>query len=148
MASLVYNAGAKGIADGSIDFATDTIKIALLTDAYTPDKDHASMTTPAASELSVTGYAGGFAGAGRKTLASKTITKDDTNDRVKFDAADPSTWSSLASGATIAYAIIYKHITDDATSVPLFLIDFTDTPTNGGDFTLAFSASGIAYLQQ
>ena len=59
MASHVYNAGSKGLLDGTIDWAADTIKIMLVTTAYTPDKDHASMTTPAASELSVSGYTGG-----------------------------------------------------------------------------------------
>ena len=149
MASAVYNNGAKKIADGSIDFAADTIKIMLLaTDTpYSLDKDHDHIDDISASELSVSGYVGGFAGAGRKTLGSKTITADLTNDRVVFDAADPSAWT-LASGKTVASAVVYWHDTDDATSVPLFFLDFTDTLTNGGTFTVQFDANGIAYLQQ
>lgn len=148
MASSCYNAGIKGIQDRSIDLAADTIKIMLIgtATAYTFDKDHAVMTTPAASELSVTGYTGGFAGAGRLTLASKTITNDTTNDRAVFDAADPAAWT-LSTGGTVAAAIVYKHLTSDAVAVPIAFLDFTDVPTNGSTFTVVFDANGIFYIQ-
>jgi len=149
MASFTYNAGSKGIADRTIDFINDTIKVMLIGTAtpYTPDKDHSSMTTPAASELSVTGYTPGFASADRKTLASKTITNDTTNDRTVYDAADPSSWT-LSTGGTVAAAIVYKHLTSDALSTPIFYLDTADTPTNGSAFTLIFDSLGIAYTQQ
>jgi hypothetical protein len=149
MASFTYNKGSTDIQNGTIVWATDTIKVMLIGTAtpYTPDKDHSSMTTPALSELSVTGYTPGFASADRKTLASKTLTNDTTNDRTVYDAADPSAWT-LATGGTVAYAIVYKHLTNDAGSTPIFLLDFTDVPTNGSTFTLVFDANGIGYTQQ
>jgi hypothetical protein len=149
MASFTYNAGSYGIAHRDIDFLNDTIKIMLIgtASAYTPDKDHSSMTTPAASELSVTGYTSGFSSADRKTLGSKTITNDTTNDRTVFDAADPSSWT-LSTGGTVAAAIIYKHLTNDAGSTPIWYLDFTDVPTNGSTFTIVFDSNGIAYTQQ
>lgn len=149
MASAVYNAGAKGLLDGSIDFAADTIKIMLLsTDVpYVVDKDHDHIDDLNASELVVSGYANGFAGAGRKTLGTKTITKDNATDRVVFDAADPSAWT-LGAGETVAAAVVYWHSVDDATSIPLFFLDFVDVLTNGGTFAIAFHADGIAYVQQ
>ena len=61
--------------------------------------------------------------------------------------ADPSAWT-LGSGKTVASAVVYWHSTDDATSIPLFFLDFTDVTTNGGTFTLVFDPAGIAYLQQ
>ena len=146
MASFTYNTGALGVAEGTIDFETDVFKIALIKNSHVPDQDETAMTDIAADEISVTGYVGGFAGAGRKTLASCTITQDDVNNRIVFDATDPSAWT-LSTGATIGYAVIYKHDTNDATSIPLFLLDLTDTPTNGGTFTVTFPTSGIAYLQ-
>lgn len=148
MASGVYNEGAYQLRNGgSVDFAADTIKVALVSSAYSFDKDHASMTTPAASEISVTGYASGFAGAGRKTLASKTTTKDTTNDRIVYDAADPSAWT-LATGDTVNGVIIQKKgSASDATAIPLWFLDVTDFPTNGGTFTLTFSTEGIDYIQ-
>jgi hypothetical protein len=148
MASGTYNEGAYQLRNGgAVNFASGTIKIMIVSSAYTFDKDHASMTTPAASEISVTGYTPGFASADRKTLAGKTITKDTTNDRVKYDADDPSSWT-LAAGATVGGEVVYWHDTDDATSVPLFFLDHADVPTNGGTFTVQFHADGIGYIQQ
>lgn len=149
MASFTYNKGSTDIANRTIDFAADTIKVMLIgtATAYTPDKDHSSMTTPALSELSVGGYTPGFASADRKTLGTKTITNDTTNDRTVFDAADPAAWT-LATGGTVAAAIVYKHLTSDALSTPIFYLDFADVPTNGSTFTLVFDANGIGYTQQ
>jgi hypothetical protein len=150
MASGVFNAGAGKIADRTIDWVgSSAIKVMLLGNdtPYTFDKDHAVMTTPAASELTVTGYTGGHAGAGRKALASKTITIDNANDRVVFDAADPSAWT-LSTGENVTGAIVFYELANDAASVPIFYLDFTDVPTNGSTFTLVFHADGISYQQQ
>lgn len=147
MSSLSFNAGVKAIADRTVDFASDTIEIVLTKSSYTPNKDDVN-GTPAASEITgVSGYVGGFGGAGRKVLASKTITNDTTNDRTVFDAADPSAWT-LGAGDTIGGAVIQKKgSASDATAIPLFFLSFTAVPTNGSTFTLAFDALGISYIQ-
>ena len=101
---------------------------------------------PDDAEVSVSGYTGGFAGSGRKTLASKTVTVDDTNDWAKLDAADftgGTTWSALASGETIAAAILIEEITNDAASVLLIYLDAADLATNGSDMDLSFHANGL-----
>ncbi len=141
MASKNYDNGIKKIIDRTIDLAGDTLKIMLVTTGYTFLQTETAMTTAAASELSVTGYTSGFASASRRTLASKTMTNDTTNHRTIFTATSPATWTALAAGATIAGAIVYKHITDDATSIPITFLDFTDTATNGSDFTLTYDAT-------
>ncbi|MBA2706316.1 MAG: hypothetical protein H0U59_00745 [Gemmatimonadaceae bacterium] len=151
MASGVFNIGATSIGDGAIDFLTGTIKVMLIgtATAYVFEPDNANLgvaSGPSASELSVTGYATGFASADRRTLASKTVASDLTNNRTTFDAADPAAWT-LSTGGTVAAAVVYHHLTSDALSVPLFYLDFTDVPTNGSTFTLAFAATGIGYLQ-
>ncbi len=148
MASGVFNIGATSIGDGAVDFLTDTIKVMLIGSdvAYAFDPDSTSMTTPGASELTVTGYAAGFASADRRTLGTKTVASDMTNNRSTFDAADPAAWT-LSTGETVEGAVVYKHLTSDALSTPLFFLDFTGVPTNGSTFTLAFAAAGIAYLQ-
>jgi hypothetical protein len=146
MSSAVYNEAVK-LVDGTIDYLTDSnIKIMLLLSSYTFDADHAAVTTLAASEVTVSGYTGGFNGAGRKVLGSKTLVKVDASNRVKFDAADPSAWT-LATGETVGGAAIIWENTNDAGSVPLFFLDFADTPTNGGSFTVSFHADGISYIQ-
>lgn len=150
MASLVYNEGSYGIASRAIDWANDTIKVMLVDSTYVADKDHTVSTAtsgPAAKEISVTGYTSGFGGTGRKTLASKTLTNDTTNDRTVFDAADPSAWT-LSTGVTIGGAVVYKHLTSDALSTAIAFLDSADTPTNGGTITLVFDTLGIFYTQQ
>lgn len=152
MASYGYTAGVKEILDRTIDFIGDsTIKVMLLSNAtaytYNPDHTYVDMSganDPVDAETNVSGYARGWGGAGRKVLGSKTFTVDDTNNWVKIDAADPSAWT-LASGQTVVAAIIFKEgAANDTTSRLLFYVDFSDTATNGGTFTLAFNADGIA----
>ena len=150
MASLTYNEGANQLeTNGSVSWSADTIEVILVKSSYTPNKDDTNSVYAAAEISGVSGYTGGFGGAGRKVLGSKTKTKDTANDRIVYDAADPSTWTTLGAGDTIGGAIIGKKgSADDTTAVPLFFLDFTDTPTNGGNFTLQFDANGIGYTQQ
>lgn len=135
MSSFLSNEGAKGMtSNGTIDWASDTIKARLVASSVTPDKDDTSMT--------------GYTGIGTdQTLGSKTKTKDTTNDRIVFDAADP-TWAAVAGGATIGWIVVYKFVTNDAGSTPIFVIDVTDTPTNGSDIVWTVNAGGIGYLQE
>jgi hypothetical protein len=143
MASNVFTNGATKINRGDILFLTHDIKVLLLKGSgYTPDKDHDTLTdlVLASNEVTVAGYS-------RKTLASKTITTDDTNDRTVFDAADVS-WASLAAGETVSAAVVfYDPGTGDANCVPIAYIDLTDTPLNGGAFDISWSSSGLFYLQ-
>lgn len=148
MASLVYNVGSFQLQNRSVDFVNDTIEVILVKSTYTPNKDDTNSVYAAAEISGVSGYVGGYNGAGRKVLASKTITNNTTNDRTVYDAADPSAWT-LGTGDTIGGAIVGKKgSSDDSTAVPLFFLDFTDVPTNGSTFTLQFHADGLAYTQQ
>ena len=146
MATFVYNLAASEIAKGNIDLLADTIKIMLVKSGYVPDRDddfiEEGVNDANEHELTVGGYTGGFGGSGRKTLASKTITEDDVNDRAEFDTADP-VWTALLTGETIAGAIIIKEITNDLASVLIAYLDLTDTPTNGSDVTLNINAEGV-----
>lgn len=135
MASFVTNAGADGLlSGGSITWASDTIMARLVASSATPDKDDTSMTpyTKIGTD---------------QTLATKTKTKDTTNDLVKF-SADAITWTSVAGGSTVGFICIFKFVTDDAGSTPIAVIDVTDTATNGGDLTYTPPANGLFYLQQ
>jgi len=135
MASFLTNSGAQGLTSGgTIDWAADTIKARLVASSVTPDRDDTSLT--------------GYTAIGTdQTLGSKTKTKDTTNDRIVFDAAD-ATWSAVASGSTVGWVVVYKFVTNDAASTPIAVIDVTDTPTNGSDIGWTISASGIFYLQE
>lgn len=136
MASFVYNLGATNICGEAtaIDWEVDTIKARLVASSFTPDKDNTTMT-------------GHTAIGTDQTLGTKTRAVDNTNDRVVFDAADP-TWTAVAGGSTVGTVDIFKFVSNDAGSTPICSIDITDTPTNGGDITVTFAATGVFYLQQ
>lgn len=73
---------------------------------------------------------------GRKTLASVTVTVDDTNDRVAVDCAD-ITWTAASGNAISAIVICYDPDTTggtDADIIPLTKHDFVSTP-DGSDLT-------------
>jgi hypothetical protein len=134
VASFVYNEGASLLTAGTINWASDTIKARLVASSFTPDRDNTVMT--------------GHTGIGTdQTLGTKTKTKDTTNDRIVYDAADP-TWTAVAGGSTVGSVDIYKFGTNDADSVPICNIDVTDLPTNGSDIVLPLAAAGIFYLQE
>lgn len=142
MASSWYNHGGELIANGTINLNSATLKCMLVRDTYTFNTDHEHVSDINTYELSVTGYTGGYGGAGRKTLGSRTFGHDDTNDYATMDASDLAAWTSLGTGQTIAAAVIIVEGTSDSDSHPLFYVDFTDVAA-GGDFTLQWNASGI-----
>lgn len=133
MANFIYNEGAESLLDGSIVWASDTIKARLVASSASPNKDDTSL-------------ASGYTAIGTdQTLGSKTRTKDTTNDRIVYDAADP-TWTAVAGGSTVGWVIIYKD--DGGNGVPICALDVADIATNGGDLSLPFDSAGIFYLQQ
>jgi len=74
---------------------------------------------------------------GRKTLASVTVTVDNTNDRVAVDCAD-ITWTAATGNAISAVVICYDPDTTTGTDsdlIPLTKHDITLTP-DGSDITL------------
>jgi hypothetical protein len=148
-----YNTGATELADGTVAFLTDTIKAMLVTSSYTPDKDNdvvdaGGANDPVDHELTGTGYVAGWGNSGRKTLASKTITVDKTNDRVVFDCADIA-WTAIDAGTAARMLIVKEGGANDTTSRLIFNVDGGDFPvtTNGGDVTVVIPSTGLAYQQ-
>ena len=123
------------------DLVNDTVKVTLHT-GYTPNID----THQVWADISSTEYGSG-AGytAGGKTLANKSVTQDNTNDRALWDA-DDVTWTALGplSPATPSHAAIWN---DTPTSPADPLLDYIllgTTATNGGNYTLQWSTSPSA----
>jgi hypothetical protein len=131
-----YTKGAKYIFDGSLVPATDTIKCALVTATYTPDRDNDQFwSTPQANEVSGTGYT-----AGGVTLGSKTSATDATTHEERLDAADPA-WTGAV--ITARYAVYYKDTGSAATSPLLAYVDFgANQSVNPGNFSLVLDATG------
>lgn len=142
MASGWYTSGLRDVADRTIDLVGDTLKLILVTSAYTPDKDHA-FASSLTNELSGTGYTGGFNGSGRKTAGSKSWSTDTVNDRVEFTFGGV-TWTTINAGNP-KYAILVKEITNDAATRLIGYLDLASTVTNGGDITITPDAVAGAF---
>jgi len=138
MPSKLYGQFLSQALNKEIDWDTDTIKVALLTNAYTPDQDaHNYLDDVVANEVSGTGYT-----AGGNTLANKTNAYNSATNVIVLDA-DDTTWSS--STITARYAVIYDASPATNATKPLIgYVDFgSDQSSSNGNFTITWDATGI-----
>jgi hypothetical protein len=158
MANFLYTAGLTDQWDGTIDLVGDaTIKMMLCNSTHVPDRDDDFVDDGGADDASdgeigtVDNYTGGFAGAGRKALASKSFVTDKTNDRSEFQVATAVVWTALGGTTddTITTAVVIKEVSVDTDSPVLGQIDTsTGSPslpftTNGSTLTLTPNAEGL-----
>lgn len=127
MANALYAKGKEKLlsSTNAISLDTDTIKVALVTNAYAQNLTTDEWYTSISAHVVGTPI----------TLASKTITEG------VFDAADV-TWPTIASGSTFEAVVIYKDTGTAGTSPLLAYIDtITGFPlaSNGGDITVQWS---------
>lgn len=138
--SGAFSRGVLKILDGTVDADTTATKMGLALSSYAPDPDESALTTFASSEPSISGYTGGFGGAGRKSV-TVTLTEQTASNRVVTIFGD-LTWSALASGATLGYAVWLREVTNDAASIPLAFLNFSaNVPTNGSDVLVDFDGT-------
>jgi hypothetical protein len=141
MASKLYGQFLAKALNKEVDYDTDTIKVALVSSAYTPNQDsHDYWDDVEANEVTGTGYT-----AGGATLAGKTITYDGASNVVVLDANDV-VWAS--STITARYAVIYDDSgATDAQKVLIGYVDFgSDQSSTNGNFTVTWDATGIARI--
>jgi hypothetical protein len=141
MASKLYGQFLSQALNKEIDWDSDTIKVALLTNAYTPDQDaHNYLDDVVANEVSGTGYT-----AGGNTLANKTNSYNSSTNVIVLDA-DDTTWSS--STITARYAVIYDASPATNATRPLIgYVDFgADQSSSNGNFTITWDATGIVRI--
>lgn len=138
MASKLYGQFIQQSLNKEIDWDSDTIKVALLSNGYTPDQDaHNYFDDVVAFEVSGTGYT-----AGGLTLSNKTNTYNAGTNTIVLDA-DDVTWSS--STITARYAVVYDATpATDATKPLIGYVDFgADQSSSNGNFTITWDATGI-----
>lgn len=137
--STLYNSFKTKLIDSStkINFASDTIKVALVTSSYTPDIDtHDFWDDVSANEASGTGYT-----AGGQTIANPVVSTDTTNDKGRFDGHDV-VWT-ISSALSARYAVMYKSTGTSSTSPLIGYIDFGSTYSlSSGTLTITWSANG------
>jgi hypothetical protein len=137
MANRAYPIGLQQMAQGTIDWINNDIRVFGVTSSYTYSAAHDFL-----DDVTV-GHRVGTAGA----LLSKTATVSGTD--TILDAADITITNSA--NATVAAIIIYKHETTntETTSRLLIFIDTTGGGTpisvavNGVNYTITFAATGI-----
>jgi hypothetical protein len=132
MASLVYNSCIDYVCKGSIDFDTDTFKMMLVTDAYTPSKSH-DFRNDVTNEVTGTGYTTGG------NAATPTVTKDNTNNRVDVSWTITS-WTS--STITARAGVIYKSRGGASSADELVgYVDFgSDISSTSGTFSVTITS--------
>ncbi len=126
MANALYGKGKEKLLTAAINLSSDTIKVALLTSAYSPNLSTDEFHSTIAAYIVGT----------PQTLASKTITLG------VFDAAD-ITYAAVTAGSTVSRLAIYKDTGLSASSPLLALIDtITGFPlaTNGGDIQVVWDS--------
>lgn len=143
--SLITTAGKAAMLTAATAWGAATIKVVLVGDGYTPDSTATNLTTAATYEVTGAGYTGGYGGSGRKTLASKTVTADQSDEVARLDAAD-LTWTALDAGLVRYALLVIETGGSDATSVLLACLDVPATLTDGADFTLTWPESGLLVL--
>lgn len=126
----------------TLDLVNDTFKIALFNKAYASTQIDGAAPAYGASpwdtdEIVASGYT-----AGGAAVATPAVSQVDASDLAKWDDDGSNvTWSNLAT-ATILTALLY----DDTVSDLALIIWEIATNSNGGNYTLAFNASGIMTL--
>jgi len=134
LGKLAYYASLPAANDALIAVPLETSGI--VSDATMKDIDDLSTLLAGATNEQTT--------MGRKTLASVTVTVDDTNDRVDIDCAD-IVWTAATGNAISAIAICYDPDTTTGTDSDLVLLskhDFVATPA-GGDITAVIASGGF-----
>lgn len=132
----LFNDGLTSIVKNEIDYLNDTVVVLLTTDA--PDIDADTYISDLSGEITGGGYT-------RKTLASKTVTTDDTNNRTIADAADVE-WTSLSN--SFRYYVVAQSTGNDATSRVIAAHDLGSTQTiDNGTYTITWPASGVFFIQ-
>lgn len=123
----------------------DTVKVTLHT-GYTPNIDTHQVWADTGVSSTEYGTASGYT-AGGKTLANKSVTQDNTNDRALFDA-DNVLWTTLGalSPATPSHALIWNDTPTSPADPLVAYVVLGTTATNGGDYTIAWSTSPSAIL--
>jgi hypothetical protein len=122
-----------------VDFLSDTIKVALFTDAHAPDQDADEFYDAAHGMTEVSNSGTGYT-TGGATLGTKTLGYTSGTNVIMFDAADV-TWST--STITARYACIYD---DTPASNKPFLgyVDFgTNQSSSNGDFKITWDTEGV-----
>lgn len=130
-----YHQFKEDLGKGLTDLDSDTLKVALLTSAYTPDAAHDEYSDLTNEVANGNGYVTGGA-----TLTG--VTFEQTAGVAKLDSDDVS-WTASGGNITFRYAVLYN--STDGKLIGYILLDNTPaniTILNGNTYTLQIPANG------
>ncbi len=143
---ITFDTSAVGLGEAPYAPLLDVMKIALMRVAYAINIDtDEQFDDIVANEIVATSYT-----TRGNALASKTMTRDDANDRTEFDAAD-LVFTAIGNGTndTFDEIVILREQDATPTNANTELIAHATvgaTTTNGGNITLVFNAEGLLQL--
>jgi len=148
----LYSSARKYVLDGTVNPASDTLKLMLVTSAYVPDISHevladvTGFTSPSPEVEAIASPDNGYI-AGGQALTGQVASKTDSPSQGKFDA-DNLTFASLT--ATFRYGILYAEKTVGSPAIVNPLIGYilydntpADISVSGVPWTTQWSADGI-----
>lgn len=136
-----YGQGLLHLCKGNVDLDTDTFKLTLHTDTYTPNQDTHDYYDDATNELST---ASGYTSGG-VALSSTALSYDSTTNQVRWDFADPS-WAFTGS-QTWRYGVIRKSRGGAASADELLCyLAWDSNQTVSTTYTLTIDSLGLLYI--
>lgn len=143
MAGFLTNRGAELIDTQALNLTTATLKARMVMSDTTVDTERDKLVLTGYTDIDV---CDGSAYADL-AIVSPTLARDDTNDRIIFDA-DNLNFPTVGAGTRQSTGLlIYQDNGTEATNVPLFWVPFPSAQThNGDDFPVSWHATeGIYY---
>lgn len=137
-----YGLGLLSLLDTPTDLEQVTVKLALVTSSYTPNRDtHDFWDDVSANELANgNGYTTGGA-----TLTTLTWSYDAASDQVRLDC-DDVTWTFTA-GKTWRYGVVYVDTAGASSTDPLMaLLDWGSDQTVSTAYTITIDSAGLLYI--
>ena len=135
--SKMFGPFALSLANKEVNLFTDTFKLMLVTEAWTPNQDTMRYKSAVTNEASGAGYT-----AGGATLSSQSVTYDPATNVLKFDASDVA-WNNTTIEAR--YAVLYDATPGADANRPL--VSYTDYGKTigavNGPFQGIWNADGI-----
>lgn len=148
--SFIYNQALADLTNGTHDWdnASQTYRIVLLNDSYSPNINDIYVSSINTYELSGTNYTPGFGNTGRKNVTSRSISVN-TSTNICYYLGSNITFSAINAGQ-IKYVALVRELTDDNNSKLIFLYSGGGLPitTNGGDVNINWGSNIIFSLRQ
>ncbi|QBI19343.1 hypothetical protein ER308_07155 [Egibacter rhizosphaerae] len=132
-----FGRGVEAVVRQDVDLLNDTIRVALLTDDYTPDQaNHQFWGDVNADEVSGAGYS-----SGGEALTGRSLSYGAANLRTVFHA-DNVAWPD--SSVAARWAVAYKDTGAASTSLLLGYVDFGgERETDGTELLIDWDDAGI-----